>query len=1132
MDGTLSRPSGLPRPSRLPQPKASSGIPRPAFTSTPLSRPRAAQEQPPTNTFAGPGQDLHSPKLRGAPSAAGRSLTSSKSASLRQSLSRDAPPAAALRTPSKPGTPRVSSTTTRRTSTYVDRSSGRLSQGPAVPPLPSPSRRDASDQFISADTISQADEGAASPIDYGSNDQAVDLTYDEAPLGTPQQRSTRPRPSLSERTIETLARLPSSPAIRKKSSTNFYEARPASRSGSAGSRPGSSYNSDGSAKAASGSSSRPQSRGEPDDRSSAIGYKSALPTIDGTPDGQAAWTPGMRKTSARPSLNSPSKLTFSSIPDVRSPSPEKTIGMVANKALSARPLKPKSSVNAIRKQASQASLRAQDDSGMPEGDGNGWDGSIASIEKPVRKSSERIITARKSSAALREQIAKAKASKRAVSGASNMDSFGGADSVSMIQSGSGFDFDINNSDPFGQQNNEAVGAKVLLQRIAAARGSGKLNISALGLPAMPEDVLKMYEMESIGTNGGSWSESVDLTRLVAADNEFETLDDAMFPDISLEDYSIDDDDTPANIFGGLETMDLHGNKLVAVPLGFRRLCQLTSLNLSSNRLSMDSFDILAEMTALRDLKLANNSLSGTLHSAISNLTSLEILDLKGNALTALPNEIVDMKRLRILNVAENALESVPFAELAQLPLTELVLRKNKLSGTLMEPPVTSFESLQTLDISANQIKLLVPSGSMIELPVLHTLSMSMNRMQELPDMSSWASLLTLTADENTISVIPQSFCSLMKLRQADFSGNDIRVVPAEISRMDNLSMIRLSGNPLRDKKFVTATTDEIKEVLSARLEPPPPYQEQSNADTIQTLVTGNSDRDAKKSEMVQGFDDDYDSQSDGEDRFATPPTSSQHTPSHSRSNTEQTIAGQMRGMEIDRWEVTPGGILDRSRTDIASLSRSRSSTIASNHQVRQVQLHHNLFTSIPVALSEFGSTLTSISLAFNQIAGDGYLVETLELPALRELNLASNRISSMAPLLENLRAPNLEKMDVSLNRITVLPEGLNAAFPKMTVLLAANNLVSELNPDAVKGLRIVEVSNNDIGALDPRLGLLAGDGGLERLEVSGNRFKVPRWNILEQGTHATLRWLRSRLPVEQVEQWERENGEDGDDGVL
>ena len=73
-------------------------------------------------------------------------------------------------------------------------------------------------------------------------------------------------------------------------------------------------------------------------------------------------------------------------------------------------------------------------------------------------------------------------------------------------------------------------------------------------------------------------------------------------------------------------------------------------------------------------------------------------------------------------------------------------------------------------------------------------------------------------------------------------------------------------------------------------------------------------------------------------------------------------------------------------------------------------------------------------------------------------------------------------------------------------------------------MRIVDASNNDITRLQPHLGLLAagvsgggadgtGVGVLERLDVIGNRFRVPRFNVLERGTEATLRWLRSRVPV-------------------
>lgn len=90
----------------------------------------------------------------------------------------------------------------------------------------------------------------------------------------------------------------------------------------------------------------------------------------------------------------------------------------------------------------------------------------------------------------------------------------------------------------------------------------------------------MYDLETIGTHGGSWAESVDLTRLVAADNELETLDDAAFPDVSSDAMQGDGDDH-GHMFAGLETLDLHGNLLVGMPLGFRRLAHLMSLNLVS-----------------------------------------------------------------------------------------------------------------------------------------------------------------------------------------------------------------------------------------------------------------------------------------------------------------------------------------------------------------------------------------------------------------------------------------------------------------------------------------------------------------------------------------------------------------------
>jgi Leucine-rich repeat (LRR) protein len=276
------------------------------------------------------------------------------------------------------------------------------------------------------------------------------------------------------------------------------------------------------------------------------------------------------------------------------------------------------------------------------------------------------------------------------------------------------------------------------------------------------------------------------------------------------------------------------------------------------------------------------------------------------------------------------------------------------------------------------------------------------------------------------------------------------------------------------------------------------------------------DRLKSAGDMNSSANQDGDARSDVDDDFTTPPTSAPHTPSRSRAQT----------VVKDVWFVKPGGLLDLSRSETSSLNPNTCSTVASQHQVRQIQLHHNPITSMPIALSSFSSTLSFLSLAHAQLTGESYITETLELPALRELSLLSNQISSLTPLTKFLQAPTLEKLDVSINRMSSLPTDLKQVFPQLTVLLAASNQLSQLDPDWIRGLKIVDASSNDLGQLNPRLGLLGGVDGLQRLEVAGNRFRVPRWSILEQGTEATLKWLRGRLPAEEMAAWRAANDED------
>lgn len=521
-------------------------------------------------------------------------------------------------------------------------------------------------------------------------------------------------------------------------------------------------------------------------------------------------------------------------------------------------------------------------------------------------------------------------------------------------------------------------------------------------------------------------------------------------------------------------------------------------------------------------------LYGPLDPCFASLENLEILDLHGNNLTGLPQSLQNVQKLRILNISENSFESLPFDVLSKLPIVELIARKNKLSGILIDDSVDSLPNMESLDVSSNQLTHLVSSteGRKFSMPALTQLYLSINRIQSLPDISSWTQLLTLSADENSINAFPDGFISLPNLRSVDFSSNDIRLIPAEIAKMDSLTTLRLSSNPLRDKKFVSMDTDDLKAALAARLEPAPSFVDPGVPSHAVASGLGPFDTIMPEASIASVADEapdfqDQDSRSDMDD-FATPPTSAPGSPSRSRA---QTLSSQT-------WPVKPGGVLDRSNTQSASLHPVVCSKIAADQTVREVQLHHNLFTALPDSLSFFAESLTSLSLSHNQLVGESYLGggENLELPALKELNLASNHITSLSPLINHLRAQRLQKLDVSFNRIATLPTRpqIRDSFPALEVLLVSNNHLADLDPESIKGLRIVDADNNDIAHLNPRIGLLGGSGGLERLQVMGNRFRVPRWNVLERGTEATLRWLRGRVPVAEMGAWKDDGDGDGD----
>ncbi|KAF2771277.1 L domain-like protein [Teratosphaeria nubilosa] len=855
-------------------------------------------------------------------------------------------------------------------------------------------------------------------------------------LFRPSDRS-KSRPSLTERAIESLQNLPSTPSAKTRRNSNFFAPpespmgpppRPGSsmsRNGSNGSRPGTSD----------GTFAKPARPASPPQKQS----QSAKPASR-TSLGGFGYTPGKQRSTSNtlPQRLRPSKDQKETIPPLpRLPAALKQIGIPAqpngrlparplngSKTLAARSSKSKPTLNGAFETNAAGSLRSSQREGAPG-------------QRAVSNS------ANASSAALREQIAAAKAAVR--KGKAKHDSPLQADNAQF----GAFSSEMQ-SDPFNQAPKD--GKHILRNRIKAAWTDGKLNIAALNLKQLPEEVLHMYDSASMEEGKVSWAEVVDLTRIIAADNDLEDLGDHIFPDRSIEELA-EDEDSGGNQFGGLELLDLHGNMLQALPIGLRRLERLTVLNLAHNKLNNDCLDVVSQITSLKELRLGHNNIAGSLPTNICGLRHLEVLDLQANKILDLPEALRELVSLRVLNLAENQMTTVPMDTLRDLPLIELDASSNALIASLWPlGSINSHPTLQILNVANNSLAALVFAEG-LSLPHLKVLDVTNNRLTVLPPVAGWTELITLAAGDNKIPELPAGFASLQRLRNVNFASNELRLINPEIAKMENLESLMLASNPLRDKKYLTMNATDIKRDLASRLEP----------------------------------DED-----DGE--LSDP----------------ETVIGPEPAPGAARWNLKPNNILNLAAKSISDDMNDALGSFLQSHEVRQLLLSSNKLTTIPPALW-LGQDIRILDLSNNALTAD-YFSADLDLPALQELNLSNCCLTSIDPLITQITAPALRTLNISTNRVTGALPAFRSTYPSLTTLFAANNKFTSLAADALRGLMTVSLASNELHSLPADVGLL-WDEGLRNLDVSSNAFRVPNYRVLERGTEAVLRWLRERLPV-------------------
>ncbi|GJR58599.1 probably inactive leucine-rich repeat receptor-like protein kinase [Tanacetum coccineum] len=271
----------------------------------------------------------------------------------------------------------------------------------------------------------------------------------------------------------------------------------------------------------------------------------------------------------------------------------------------------------------------------------------------------------------------------------------------------------------------------------------------------------------------------------------------------------------------LVKMDLSNNLFTeSLPVSFAGLSSLSYLNLANNVLTGDFPEWVGKLNSLEHLDISGNSLTGILPTSIGNLVSLSYVSLSGNSLSGkIPESLIYSSNLSVVRLRGNRFNGSIPEGLFELGLTQIDLSRNQLDGSI--PPGSSrlFETLESLDLSANGLTGDIPAEIGL-FSKLKYLNLSWNNFEtRMPlQLGCFENLTVLDLRNGAFhGSIPGDICNSGSLEILQLDGNSLTdSIPEDIGKCSSLYLLTMSHNDLRG--FIPRSMSLLKRLKILKLD--------------------------------------------------------------------------------------------------------------------------------------------------------------------------------------------------------------------------------------------------------------------------------------------------------------------------